>query len=250
MNALTDKEFMRYSRQLLLEQIGPQGQLRLKQAKVLIVGLGGLGSPAAQYLVAAGVGSLILADSDYTELSNLNRQILFRTSDIPEPKALAAAALRQLNPLPRLQALAQRLEGERLQQIVAECDLVLDCSDNLATRHAVNQAVVHAGKTLISGSAIGFDGQLLVISPPYNQGCYACLCPDSSSAPLNCRTAGVIGPLTGMIGALQALEAIKFIACPQQTTPGKLHRFDGLDLRWQTLTLSPSQQCPICGVNL
>ncbi|MDW9427319.1 molybdopterin-synthase adenylyltransferase MoeB, partial [Yersinia enterocolitica] len=169
---LSDSEFLRYSRQLLLEDIGPEGQLKLKNARVLIIGLGGLGSPAALYLAAAGVGKLLLADDDQLDLSNLQRQILYRTTDINQPSAsshtkvrLAQHHLQNLNPLVEIVTFDIRLDDQALADAVAEVDLVLDCSDNMETRHQVNAACIKAQKTLISGSAVGFSGQLLVIEP-------------------------------------------------------------------------------------
>ncbi|MBH1932623.1 HesA/MoeB/ThiF family protein [Serratia rubidaea] len=245
---LSDHEFLRYSRQLLLEDIGPEGQEKLKGASVLIVGLGGLGSPAALYLAAAGVGTLLLADDDQLHLTNLQRQILYRSADVPQGKALLAQRhLQALNPQVESIALAQRLQGAELQQAVARADLVLDCSDNMATRHAVNAACVAAGKPLISGSAVGFSGQLLVITPPFRQGCYACLYPDQAEPQRNCRTAGVLGPVVGVIGTLQALEAIKMLAGMPSALSGKLRLFDGKQQSWHTLQLSKSHACPTCG---
>ncbi|WON77228.1 HesA/MoeB/ThiF family protein [Serratia sp. UGAL515B_01] len=244
----SDQEFLRYSRQLLLEEIGPEGQHNLKQATVLIVGLGGLGSPAALYLAAAGVGNLLLADDDKLHITNLQRQILYRTADINNSKAqLAQRDLQALNPLVQCIALEQRLEGSRLSEAVRRADLVLDCSDNMATRHAVNAACFNAGVPLISGSAVGFSGQLLVIEPPYIQGCYACLYPEQTEPQRNCRTAGVLGPVVGVIGTLQALEAIKMLAGLPSYLSGKLRLFDGKQQSWHTLQLSKATACNICG---
>lgn len=260
---LSDSEFLRYSRQLLLEDIGPEGQLKLKSASVLIVGLGGLGSPAALYLAAAGVGRLLLADDDQLELTNLQRQILYRTTDIsptpartsPTPfsqnKArLAQRHLQSLNPLIEAIAFDMRLTGEALIDAVAGVDLVLDCSDNMETRHQVNAACIKAHKPLISGSAVGFSGQLLVIEPPYSHGCYACLYPDKELPQRNCRTAGVLGPVVGVIGTLQALEAIKMLAGLPSPLSGKLRLFDGKQQSWSTLQLTRAAHCPACGGGL
>lgn len=245
---LNDQEFLRYSRQLLLEDIGPEGQDKLKQARVLIVGLGGLGSPAALYLAAAGVGTLLLADDDKLHLTNLQRQILYRTGDIATSKVqLAQHHLQALNPQVESIALEQRLQGPTLQQAVSRADLVLDCSDNMATRHAVNAACILANVPLISGSAVGFSGQLLIIEPPYHQGCYTCLYPDQSEPQRNCRTAGVLGPVVGVIGTLQALEAIKMLVGIPCSLSGKLRLFDGKQQSWSTLQLSKASNCRICG---
>lgn len=245
---LSDQEFLRYSRQLLLEDIGPEGQEKLKSASVLLVGLGGLGAPASMYLAAAGVGTLLLADDDALHLTNLQRQILYRTTDINQPKAeLARRQLQALNPHAEIVALTERLGGETLRQAISRVDVVLDCSDNMETRHAVNAACIRAGKPLISGSAVGFSGQLLVLTPPYNHGCYACLYPDATEPQRNCRTAGVLGPVVGVIGTLQALEAIKLLAGLPSALNGKLRLFDGKQQSWNTLQLTRSRHCPVCG---
>ncbi|MDX5630899.1 MULTISPECIES: HesA/MoeB/ThiF family protein [unclassified Brenneria] len=245
---LSDQEFLRYSRQLLLEDIGPEGQEKLKSASVLLVGLGGLGAPASMYLAAAGVGTLLLADDDALHLTNLQRQILYRTTDINQPKAeLARRQLQALNPHAEIVALTERLGGETLRQAISRVDVVLDCSDNMETRHAVNAACIRAGKPLVSGSAVGFSGQLLVLTPPYNHGCYACLYPDATEPQRNCRTAGVLGPVVGVIGTLQALEAIKLLAGLPSALNGKLRLFDGKQQSWNTLQLTRSRHCPVCG---
>ncbi|MCT8344895.1 MULTISPECIES: HesA/MoeB/ThiF family protein [Photorhabdus] len=245
---LNDQEFMRYSRQLLLEDIGPEGQEKLKSSRVLIVGLGGLGAPASLYLAGAGVGTIYLADDDQLHISNLQRQILYRTEEIPAAKAeLAANQLNALNPLIKTMVLNQRQNRESLATIVKQVDLVLDCSDNITTRHAINAACVAMRKPLISGSAVGFSGQLMVFEPPYLHGCYSCLYPEQEEPLRNCRTAGVLGPVVGIIGTLQALEAIKMLTGLPSPLSGKLRLFDGKQQSWSTLQLSQSQQCPICG---
>ncbi|MCC8465278.1 MULTISPECIES: HesA/MoeB/ThiF family protein [Photorhabdus] len=245
---LNDQEFMRYSRQLLLEDIGPEGQEKLKSSRVLIVGLGGLGAPASLYLAGAGVGTIYLADDDQLHISNLQRQILYRTEEIPAAKAeLAANQLNALNPLIKTIILNQRQNQESLTTIVKQVDLVLDCSDNMTTRHAINATCVATRKPLISGSAVGFSGQLMVFEPPYLHGCYNCLYPEQEEPLRNCRTAGVLGPVVGIIGTLQALEAIKMLTGLPSPLSGKLRLFDGKQQSWSTLQLNPSQQCPICG---
>ncbi|MBI0455116.1 HesA/MoeB/ThiF family protein, partial [Dickeya dianthicola] len=211
-------------------------------------GLGGLGSPAALYLAAAGVGTLLLADHDTLHISNLQRQILYRSTDLARPKAvLARHALEAINPLVTTVALTTRLAGASLENAVAQADLVLDCCDNMATRHAVNAACVAAQKPLISASAVGFSGQLLVLTPPYPHGCYACLYPDASEPQRNCRTAGVLGPVVGVMGTLQALEAIKLLCGLPSPLDGKLRLFDARQQQWTTLQLTRSLACPVCG---
>ncbi|MCI4183926.1 HesA/MoeB/ThiF family protein, partial [Dickeya dianthicola] len=225
-----------------------EGQQKLAASRVLLVGLGGLGSPAALYLAAAGVGTLLLADHDTLHISNLQRQILYRSADLARPKAvLARHALQAVNPLVKTVALTTRLAGESLEKAVAQADLVLDCCDNMATRHAVNAACVAAQKPLISASAVGFSGQLLVLTPPYPHGCYACLYPDASEPQRNCRTAGVLGPVVGVMGTLQALEAIKLLCGLPSPLDGKLRLFDARQQQWTTLQLTRSLACPVCG---
>ncbi|MDH2324815.1 ThiF family adenylyltransferase [Providencia huaxiensis] len=244
---LSDQEFMRYSRQLLLEDISPEGQQKLKNSKVLIVGLGGLGSPASLYLTGAGVGELWLADHDDLHVSNLQRQVLYDSDDISLSKAqLAANRLNQLNPLVKTHVIAQQLDVKSLIPLAEQVDLVLDCCDNMATRHAVNAACVMTSTPLVSGSAVGFGGQLMVLEPPFRSGCYTCLYPEQSEPERNCRTAGVLGPVVGVIGTLQALEAIKLLVGLPSSLSGKLRLFDGKQQLWNTLQLSPSSQCPIC----
>lgn len=245
---LNDSEFLRYSRQLLLEDIGPEGQARLKQSTVLIVGLGGLGSPVSLYLAAAGIGNIILADDDRLHLTNLQRQILFRTADIKQAKAqLAKEQLQALNPEVNYLIEQRRLTADNLTDIVKQVDLVLDCSDNMATRHAVNAACIVHQVPLVSGSAVSFSGQLLVLTPPFEQGCYACLYPEQQEPNRNCRTAGVLGPMVGAIGSLQALEAIKMLAGSPSALEGKLQLFDGKKHAWTTLQLRREPNCAVCG---
>lgn len=196
---LSDDDFLRYSRQLLLEEIGEEGQRRLKHSTALIVGLGGLGSPVSLYLAAAGVGTLILADDDSLHQTNLQRQILFDTGDVKKPKAkLAVKRLKGLNPSINYRIEAQRIVPETLPELLNGVDLVIDCCDNMATRHAVNAACVNRSLPLISGSAVGFSGQLLVLTPPFTEGCYACLYPDREEPHRNCRTAEFLAPWSAL----------------------------------------------------
>ena len=244
---MNDRDFMRYSRQLLLEDIAIDGQQRLLASRVLIVGLGGLGSPVALYLAGAGVGTLVLADDDSVHISNLQRQILFTVDDLDLPKAeRATKRLAKLNPDIRLLALRQRLGGDVLRQQVAAADLVLDCSDNIATRQAVNAACVSADRPLITASAVGFGGQLMVLTPPWAHGCYRCLWPDDSEPERSCRTAGIVGPVVGMMGTMQALEAIKLL-CGMPVTDNALRLFDARTGSWRQLALARAASCPVCG---
>ncbi|MFH2504952.1 HesA/MoeB/ThiF family protein [Klebsiella indica] len=244
---MNDSDFMRYSRQLLLEDIAIEGQQKLLASRVLIVGLGGLGSPAALYLAGAGVGTLVLADDDKVHVSNLQRQILFTSDDIAQPKTSAARArLAQLNPHIALVTLQQRLSGPALRDEVTKADVVLDCTDNMVTRQAINAACVSLATPLITASAVGLGGQLMVLTPPWEQGCYRCLWPDAAEPERNCRTAGIIGPVVGMMGTLQALETIKLLsgmAAPRNI----LRLFDARTGNWRTLALQRAHGCPVCG---
>ncbi|ENG9752503.1 HesA/MoeB/ThiF family protein [Salmonella enterica] len=244
---MNDRDFMRYSRQILLADIAIEGQQQLLNSHVLIVGLGGLSSPAALYLAGAGIGTLTLADDDDVHLSNLQRQILFTTDDIAHPKAQAAKLrLAQLNPGSKLIVLQQRLTGDVLKNAVAHADVVLDCTDNMATRQEINAACVALNTPLISASAVGFGGQLMVLTPPWEQGCYRCLWPDDVEPERNCRTAGIVGPVVGVMGTLQALEAIKLLS-GIETPSGELRLFDGKTSQWRSLALRRASGCPVCG---
>ncbi|EBQ4102905.1 TPA: ThiF family adenylyltransferase [Salmonella enterica subsp. enterica serovar Eastbourne] len=244
---MNDRDFMRYSRQILLGDIAIEGQQKLLASHVLIVGLGGLGSPAALYLAGAGIGTLTLADDDDVHLSNLQRQILFTTDDIAHPKAQAAKLrLAQLNPGSKLIVLQQRLTGDVLKNAVARVDVVLDCTDNMTTRQEINAACVALNTPLISASAVGFGGQLMVLTPPWEQGCYRCLWPDDVEPERNCHTAGIVGPVVGVMGTLQALEAIKLLS-GMETPSGELRLFDGKTSQWRSLALRRASGCPVCG---
>ena len=245
--AMKDRDFMRYSRQILLEDIAIDGQQKLLASRVLIVGLGGLGAPAALYLAGAGVGTLVLADDDEVHLSNLQRQILFTTEDINQPKAhVTRQRLNQLNPDIELVALQTRLSGEDLQREVALADVVLDCTDNMATRQAINAVCVAQNTPLITASAVGFGGQIMVLTPPWAQGCYRCLWPDEAEPERNCRTAGILGPVVGVMGTLQALEAIKLLS-GIETERNTLRLFDARSSGWRHLVLNRASHCPVCG---
>lgn len=223
------------------------GSKKLLDSQVLIIGLGGLGTPAALYLAGAGVGTLVLADDDDVHLSNLQRQILFTTEDIDRPKSqVSQQRLTQLNPDIQLTALQQRLTGEALKDAVARADVVLDCTDNMATRQEINAACVALNTPLITASAVGFGGQLMVLTPPWEQGCYRCLWPDNQEPERNCRTAGVVGPVVGVMGTLQALEAIKLLS-GIETPAGELRLFDGKSSQWRSLALRRASGCPVCG---
>ncbi|MCQ4273414.1 molybdopterin-synthase adenylyltransferase MoeB [Pseudomonas kuykendallii] len=246
---LTDDELLRYSRQILLKQIDVDGQLRLKQSRVLIVGLGGLGSPVALYLAAAGVGELHLADFDTVDLTNLQRQIAHDSVSIGRTKVDSAMArLHALNPEVRLVAHRAALDADCLADAVAAVDLVLDCSDNFATREAVNAACVATGRPLVSGAAIRLEGQLSVFDPrQVDSPCYHCLYGHGSEAELTCSEAGVVGPLVGVVGSLQALEALKLLAGFGEPLVGRLLLIDAFGSRFRELKVRRDPECPVCG---
>lgn len=244
---MNDREFMRYSRQILLDDIAIEGQQKLLTSRVLIIGLGGLGSPAALYLAGAGIGTLVLVDDDTVHISNLQRQILFIEADIDRPKVdVTHRRLSQLNPDIQLIALNQRLYGETLQQQIQQADVVLDCTDNMASRQVINAACVADGTPLVTASAVGFGGQLMVIAPPLTHGCYRCLWPDDQEPERNCRTAGIVGPVVGVMGTLQALEAIKLLS-GMDIAQDALRLFDARSGNWRSLTRTRSPDCPVCG---
>jgi adenylyltransferase/sulfurtransferase len=247
---MDDAALLRYSRHLLLPEIGIEGQERIGGGKVLIVGAGGLGCPAAWYLVSAGIGRLFLADDDVVDETNLQRQTLYDAACVGQPKVLAArAALARVNPLVEVVPLQTRLEGDRLAQAVLGADLVLDCSDNFPTRHAVNRVCVAAGKPLFSGSAIRFSGQIAVFDRAGRGGpCYRCLFPEEAEdEELRCAVMGVFAPLTGLIGTALAAEAIKWLAGLGTALSGRLVLFDALTMQWRTLTVARDPSCPVCG---
>ena len=246
---LNDAQLLRYSRHVFLPQLGIEGQERICSASVLVVGAGGLGCPVALYLGASGVGRLTIADGDVVDLTNLQRQIGHADNRIGQNKARSLAeSVRTLNPEIDVVAMESRLEGSALQHAVAGVDLVVDASDNFATRHAINRACFSARKTLVSGSALGFSGQLAVFDPAQTDSpCYHCLFPESSDeAPLSCAEAGVFSPLVGVIGAAQALEALKCLAQVGQSLVGKLLLWDGLATEVRVLKVPRDLVCPVC----
>jgi adenylyltransferase/sulfurtransferase len=245
---MDDAQLLRYSRQIMLPQFDVAGQQKLLDATVLIIGLGGLGSPAAMYLAAAGVGHLVLVDFDTVELSNLQRQIIHHTDDIGRPKVESARdALQQLNPDVKLTLVDRKLEGMELQQHITAADVVLDGSDNFATRFAVNDACVAAGVPLVSGAAIRLEGQVAVFLNNGDGPCYRCLYREEGELDNRCSENGVLAPLVGIIGAIQATEAIKILAGMGETLHGRLLLLDALHMEWRTLTLKKDPGCSGCG---
>lgn len=247
---MNDLQLLRYSRHILLPQIGIEGQERIVAARALVVGAGGLGSPAAYYLASAGVGTLVLADGDHVDLTNLQRQILHRTDAVGWPKAVSGArTLAELNPECRVVAVTERLDGERLAAEVAQADVVLDCCDNFATRHAVNRACVAHGVPLVSGAAIRFDGQVAVFDARGDRSpCYHCLFPEAQDVEeVRCAVMGVFAPLTGIVGTTQAAEALKLLAGCGTSLAGRLLLLDGLGMEWRSISVPRDPACPVCG---
>tara|TARA_R110001583_G_scaffold69129_3_gene196194 strand:- start:1153 stop:1917 length:765 start_codon:yes stop_codon:yes gene_type:complete len=246
---LSDSELLRYSRHLLLEDFGELGQKDMKNGKVLIIGMGGLGSPAALYLAAAGVGSIVIADFDCLDLSNLQRQIAYKTGDIGADKvALMKQRLEQLNPEIRVRSINYEMDKEQLLMELMMTHLVLDCTDNMESRQMINEACVQAKVPHIVGAAIRFEGQLMFFDhKDPESACYHCLFPDNEEQALNCSNSGVLGPVVGTIGTLQALEAIKHITGFPSAVKNKLKLFDGKTLEWQTFAIEKDPQCSVCG---
>lgn len=246
---MNDHQLLRYSRHILLDEVGIEGQQRLLDARVLVIGAGGLGSPAALYLAASGVGQLVLVDDDVVDLTNLQRQIVHTTGRIGQPKVDSAkTALLQINPEIDIVGVRERLAGARLAELVSSATVVLDCSDNFATRHAVNHACVTAGVPLVAGAVIRFDGQLSVFDPrDAASPCYACLFPPGAGfEDAACSTMGVFAPLVGVIGAMQAAEALKLIAAIGVSLAGRLLMLDGKAMEWTSISVARDPACPVC----
>lgn len=251
MPLLNDDQLLRYSRHILLPQFDIQGQERVSRARVLIVGVGGLGSPVALYLAAAGVGHLVLVDHDRVDVTNLQRQIAYTSDDVGRAKVEAAAAhLQRLNPQVRITPLAERLEGETLQQQVAQADVVVDASDNFPTRFALNAACVRYAKPLVSGAAIRMEAQISVFTHDQpDRPCYRCLYKDEPGPADACSQSGVLGPLVGIIGSMQALETLKILSGIGTSLGGRLLLLDAQHLEWRTLRLRRDPDCPVCSQN-
>ncbi|MFT6431024.1 MAG: adenylyltransferase/sulfurtransferase [Halopseudomonas sp.] len=245
---MDDQQLLRYSRQILLPQLDIDGQQRLLDSRVLIVGLGGLGAPVALYLAAAGVGTLVLADHDEVDLTNLQRQIIHQTADVGRSKVESATdSVRALNPEVEILQLPRALAGEELIKAVANVDLVMDCCDNFATRQAVNAACVCLRRPLVSGAAIRLEGQLSVFDSRRDDSpCYECLYGSGEETVLSCSEAGVIGPLVGLIGSLQALEALKLLAGFGEPMIGRLLLVDALGSRFREMRVRRDPACRCC----
>ena len=246
---MNDNQLLRYSRQIMLPACDIEGQQKLLSAKVLIIGAGGLGSPAAMYLAAAGIGNITIYDNDVVDLSNLQRQISHNTPDIGIDKVISTQqTLNKINPDINVRAVKQKLLGDILLAEVLNADVVLDCSDNFSTRFAVNQACVTHKTALVSGAAIRFEGQVSVFTPGTdNSPCYNCLYNSDGEELQNCATNGVIAPITGIIGSIQALETINLILSAGEPLRGRLLLLDGLTMEWKTMKLKKNPACQTCG---
>ena len=247
---MTDDQLLRYSRHILLDEIGIEGQDKLLKAHVLIVGAGGLGSPVALYLGSAGVGHLTIADHDRVDATNLQRQVAHTLGRVGEFKAESARqAIAAINPDVEVTPVTQRAEGALLDRLVGEADLVLDCTDNFATRHAINRACVKHRKPLVSGAAIRFDGQVAVFDArDARSPCYACVFPESElMEEALCATMGVFAPLVGIIGSTQAAEALKLICGVGEALTGRLLMLEGKRMEWSEMKLARNTACVVCG---
>jgi len=245
---MNDEQLLRYSRQIMLPQIDVAGQQKLFDAHVLIIGIGGLGSPAAIYLASAGVGTLTLVDFDRVELTNLQRQIVHHQDDIDTPKVASARRnLRRINPAVTINTVDEKPDAQLLNRLVQQADIVIDASDNYPTRFAVNSACVAHKKPLVSGAAIRFEGQISVFDKRSETSpCYNCLYPVAGEDAENCTENGILAPVVGIIGSMQALEAIKLICAIGESLVGRLLIFDGLSMAWRSMQLKQDPACPVC----
>jgi len=247
---MNDQQLLRYSRHILLDEIDIAGQQRLLDAHALVIGSGGLGSPAALYLAAAGLGKITLVDDDSVDLTNLQRQIMHTTQRVGMPKVESGRqALAQINPEVEVIALAERVSDQQLAVLVQSATVVLDCCDNFATRHAVNRACVQHRKPLVSGAAIRFDGQISVFDTRHADApCYACLfSPDLQFEEVQCATMGVFSPLVGIIGAMQAAEALKLVVGIGTSLAGRLQILDARSMEWASIGVPRNPSCSVCG---
>ena len=246
----SDTELNRYARHIVLRELGGPGQKKLKQARVLVIGAGGLGAPALQYLAAAGVGTIGVIDDDEVENANLQRQVIHRDQDIGMPKVFSAeAAMQAQNPYVEVRPFHRRLTADIAADLFADFDLILDGTDNFETRYLVNETAVKLGKPLISGALSQWEGQLSLFHPKSGGPCYQCIFPEAPAEGLapSCAQAGVIGPLPGVVGAMMAVEAIKALTGAGATLQGEMLIYDGLYGESRKIRLSPRQDCPVCG---
>lgn len=246
---MNDDQLLRYARHILLDELGIEGQEKLLAAKLLVVGAGGLGSPTAMYLASAGIGHIILADHDTVEISNLQRQILHTTDRLGHFKAESGRqTMLALNPSIKVETRTLRMDQTSLDEEIRSVDLVVDCTDNFATRHAINRSCVMHQKPLVSGAAIRFEGQISVFDPRLPDApCYHCLFPEAEDVePVSCATTGVFAPLVGIIGSMQAAEAIKVLAGIGTPLAGRLLILDALDMQWHSVRIRRDPGCSVC----
>ena len=247
---MNDDQLLRYSRHILLPEIGVKGQESFQKSNVLIIGAGGLGSPAALFLASSGVGSITICDEDTVDLTNLQRQIIHTTDSVGSLKVESAQrSMEAINPDVQIKSIKRRAEGQMLKNLVSESSIVLDCSDNFETRHAVNKACFEFKKPLVSGAAIKFDGQLAVFDTRNPESpCYQCLFPEENEfEETRCAVMGVFAPLVGIIGTAQASEALKLTADIGRPAVGKLMLFDALEMEWRSIKLNKDPKCTVCG---
>ena len=247
---MNDDQLLRYSRHILLDELGIEGQQRLLAAHALVIGAGGLGSPVALYLGTAGVGRLTIVDDDKVDITNLQRQIAHNLARVGQPKAESARdTIAAINPDVQVLPLFERADAARLDALVRTADVVVDCSDNFATRHAVNAACVAHRKPLVSGAAIGFDGQVSVYDTRSAEApCYACLFPaEATFEEVQCATMGVFAPLVGIIGSMQAAEALKLLTGIGPSLAGRLQMLDARAMEWTEIRMARQPGCPVCG---
>ena len=250
---MNDDQLLRYSRHILLDELGIEGQRRLLKAHALVVGAGGLGSPVLMYLGTAGVGTITVVDHDTVDVTNLQRQIAHTLARVGHPKVESAAqTIAAINPEVRVIALQERADAARLATLVADADVVIDCSDNFATRHAVNAACVANAKPLVSGAAIGFDGQISVYDTRGEADpCYACIFPpEATFEETRCATMGVFAPLVGIIGTMQAAEALKLLAGVGSSLAGRLQMLDARSMEWTEIRLGRNAACTVCATRI
>ena len=247
---MTDDQLLRYSRHILLDEIGIEGQERLLSSKVLMIGAGGLGSPVALYIGSAGIGHITVVDHDRVDATNLQRQIAHNLASIGEFKAASVArAIAAINPDVKVVPVTERADDKLLDELARNADLVIDCTDNFATRHAINRACVRHRKPLVSGAVIRFDGQVRVLDPRRGRSpCYACVFPESDLLEeARCATMGVFAPLVGIIGTVQAAEALKLLCSVGQPLTGRLLMLDGQSMAWNEMKLARNPACAVCG---
>lgn len=249
---MNDQDLLRYSRHILLPEVDFSGQQRLLDSRVLIIGLGGLGSPVLQYLAASGVGSLVIVDHDVVELSNIQRQICHGTDDVGKAKVQSALEdVKRINPAIQVEGIQQKADTELLQQQVPKADIVVDCSDNFAIRYLINDACLEHQTPWVSGAAVALQGQLICFDPRLPETpCYRCLYPQMAEEQKNCSTSGILAPVVGVIGTLQAVEAIKMLTAIGDPVIGRLQTFDALTGQWRSWGLSRDEHCHACGESL